>query len=95
MDEQLILERFFQVIALGLRHRDYKHVVKKRKLYMQLVAGIEIDKLLRQYVKREDGPLFKQRVALTHHIVTTTCKNLTDVFYKVPRSNSGRRIRRS
>lgn len=67
MDEQLILERFFQVIALGLRHRDYKHVVKKRKLYMQLVAGIEIDKLLRQYVKREDGPLFKQRVALTHH----------------------------
>ena len=92
MDEKELLLRFFMVVAKGLRHKHYKHVVEKRTKYMQLVAGVGLDKLLRQYVRREDKKLFQQRVTLTQHIVTAICKNLLDPFYKVPRSNSGRRI---
>lgn len=59
---------------------------------MQLVAGVNLDSLLKKYVRREDEALFKQRVDLTQHIVTAVSKNLLDIFYKVPRSNSARRI---
>lgn len=92
MELQDILLRFFQVVAKDLRHKHYNHTVKKHVEYMALVAGVGTDKLLKRYVRREDELLFKQRVALTNHIVTAVCKNLLDPFYKVPRSNSGRRI---
>ena len=92
MEEQQILERFFQTVAFNYTHRHYKHVTKKAVLYNQLVAGVGLDKLLKQYVRREDKNLFDQRVALTHHIVTAVSKNLLSVFYKIPRSNSARRI---
>ena len=86
-----ILERFFQVVSFGLTHKHYDHVVKKRYLYKQLVAGVNLDELLNRYVRRESPELFEQRVRLTNHIVTSVCKNLLDVFYKVPKSNSIRR----
>ena len=92
MNDQDLLLRLYQVVAKGLRHKHYAHVVAKRKRYMQLVAGVGTDKLLKQYVRRESKELFDQRVALTNHIVTSVCKNLLDVFYKVPRSNSANRI---
>lgn len=62
------------------------------KKYRQYVAGEDLDSLLRQFVRREDEKLFEQRVKLTKHIVTAISKNLMDVFFKVPRSNSARRI---
>lgn len=89
--EELIL-RMFQVAAFGLRHADYNHTIAKAKLYDQLVGGRDLDSLLKQYVRREDKNLFQQRVKLTQHIVTAVCDNLLDVFYKVPRSNSARRV---
>lgn len=92
MDNIKLLERFFQVVAFGIRHKHYSHVVKKRKLYRQLVAGEDLDKLLRRFVRREDEHLFKQRVALTNHIVTSVCKNLVNPFYKVPRNTSIKRL---
>lgn len=91
MNEKELLLRFFQVVAYGLRHEHYNHTKNKSKLYMQLVAGVGLDDLLKRYVRREQEALFKQRVELTEHIVTAVCKNLLDVFYKVPRSNSARR----
>lgn len=92
MDKEKLIYRLFQVAAYGLTHKNYSHVEKKAKLYKQLVAGVGIDDLLKQYVRREDKELFKQRVQLTQHIVTSVCKNLMDVFYKIPRSNSARRV---
>lgn len=91
-EDAKLIYRLFQVAAYGLTHRHYAHVTAKAELYGQLVAGVNLDKLLKQFVKREDEELFKQRVALTQHIVTAVCKNLLDVFYKVPRSSSARRI---
>jgi len=92
MELEQILQRFFQVVAKDLKHKHYKHTVDKHTDYMALVAGVGLDKRLRQYVRREDENLFKQRVTLTNHIVTAVSKNLLDPFYKVPRSNSGRRV---
>lgn len=92
MEIEKILLRFFMVVARGLRHKHHAHTVKKHKDYMALVAGVGLDERLEQYVRREDKELFKQRVALTNHIVTAVSKNLLDPFYKVPRSNSGRRV---
>lgn len=87
-----ILERFFQVVAKGLRHKYYAYTLEKNREYMALVAGVGLDKMLKQYVRRENKELFNQRVAITQHIVTAVAKNLLDPFYKVPRSNSGRRV---
>lgn len=86
------LLRLFEVAKFGKTHKHYQHTVDKRTLYKQLVAGVGIDKLLKRFVKRESDELFKQRVVLTQHIVTSICANLLAVFYKVPRSNSARRI---
>ncbi len=92
MEQEKLLLRFFQVVAFGLRHKHYKHTIDKHKTYMQLVAGVGLDELLAQYVRRENADLFAQRKRLTKHVVTAVCKNLMDVFYKVPRSNSARRV---
>lgn len=92
MDEDKILIRLFSVVAKKLRHKRYKHTVDKHKEYMALVAGVGLDDMLKQYVRREDEILFKQRVRLTQHIVTAVAENLLDPFAKVPRSNSGRRL---
>lgn len=92
MDLEKILLRFFLVVAKGLTHKHYAHTVARNKDYMALVAGVGLDERLKQYVRREDKELFEQRVNLTNHIVTAVAKNLLDPFYKVPRSNSGRRV---
>lgn len=92
MDEKEILLRLFQVVAGGLTHSNYAHVTKKRRLYRQLVIGENLDKLLKQFVRREDKELFDQRVALTQHIVTAVCANLLAPRNKVPRSNAGHRV---
>lgn len=92
MTEEQILARFFKVVQKGLRHKHYNRTKEVRKRCQQLVAGIGLDQLLKQYVKRENADLFEQRVRLTNHVVTAVCKNLLDPFYKVPRSNSARRI---
>jgi len=92
MTEKELLERFFKVVSEGKRHKHYGHVVAKKEEYRKLITGKGLDSLLKRFVRRETERLFKQRVDLTVHIVTAVCKNLLDVFYKVPRSNAGRRL---
>ena len=92
MDNKQLLLRLFQVVSGSIRHKHYKHTVAKNKRYMQLVAGVGTDELLKKFVRRETEELFEQRVNLTRHIVTSVCKQLIDVYYKVPRSNSARRL---
>ena len=90
-DEQLLL-RLFQVVHKTLRHKHYQHTVDKRTLYRALVAGVGLDAKLMQFTRREDAIMFDQRKALTQHITTAVCASLLDVFRKVPRSNSARRV---
>lgn len=92
MSDELILKRLFQVVAHGLKHKDYKHVNGKRVLYGQLVAGVGTDNLLRRFVRRESPEIFEQRKLLTQHIVTSVSKNLMDVFYKVPNNPAIREV---
>jgi len=94
MDKELekILLRFFEVVAKDLKHKNYKHVNDLHTDYMAFVAGKGLDDRLKQFVRRENEEFFKQRKDLTCHIVTAVAKNLLDPFYKVPRSNSARRV---
>lgn len=91
MEKDALKSRLLEVAKFDLKHKHYAHTVKKRQRYLQLVAGIGIDKLLRRFVKRESAEMFEQRVRLTQHIVTSVCHNLFAPMYKIPRSNSARR----
>ena len=53
----------------------------------KLVTGDGLDTLLKQVVQREADEAYKQRKAITEHVITTTVKNLMDVTRKVPRAN--------
>lgn len=90
MNVEALQSRLFQVVHGNLTHSYYGHVVAKHKLYMQLIAGVGLDDLLKQFVRTESGDMFKQRKNLTQHIVTSVCRNLLDVRYKIPNSNSAR-----
>ena len=92
MTKEELLIRFFEVAARNERHAFYDLTIARSKKYRQYVAGDNMDELLQQFVRREDKEMFKQRVALTKHITKSICKNLMDVFFKVPRSNTARRI---
>lgn len=92
MTKEQVLERFYNVIEKGLKHDNYDRVVNKAKLYSQLITGEGMDSLLKQFTKRETGELFEQRKDITQHIIQGVCKNLMDVSFKLPRSNSKTRI---
>lgn len=81
------LARLALVVHKGERHTWYSRTIELAALYRKLVTGDGLDDLLRQFVQREDDASFKQRKTLTHHVVTTTVKNLMDVVRKVPRAN--------
>ena len=76
----------------GKTHKYYARTVKLADLYMKLVSGEDMDSLMRQFVKREDDELFKQRKEITQHITASVADNIIDIFNKIPRSNSMNRI---
>lgn len=89
------LVRLVEVVHKDARHVWYKRTTDLAGLYRKLVTGDDLDSLLKQFVSRETDEAFKQRCALTQHVVTTVTKNLMDVFYKVPRSNYQRVLQHS
>lgn len=80
------IKLLIEVIKKGKRHVNYAKNVDRAKLYHTLVTGEDAESLLKMYARRENDDLFKQRVAITQHIFTTTTKSIMDVFYKVPRA---------
>jgi hypothetical protein len=56
--------------------------------YKAFITGEGLDDFLQRFTPTEPEELFKQRLRITKHIVSCVCKNLMDVAYKVPRSNS-------
>ena len=87
-----LLELLIQQIKKDLRHEYYHRTVKKAVLYKQLSSGEDSYKLLKQFVRREDDQLFKQRVQLTQEIHSSIVKNLSDINFKIPRSPGITRI---
>ena len=69
-------------------HAYYKENVDSAKLYRAITSGRGLDDYMHQFKPREDEALFEQRKRITCHIVPSVCKNVRDVEYKVPRSNS-------
>jgi hypothetical protein len=74
-------------ILQGLRHRDYERVRKLAKKYKRLLTGEEPEKLLLQFVQREDAAMFAQRCAITQLITPALCASLRKPFQKVSRNN--------
>ena len=81
------LQRLIEVVGDGARHPFYNRTTQLAALYRKLVTGDGLDDLLRQFTMRESTEAFRQRVAITQHIVTSVVANIMDVFYKIPRSN--------
>lgn len=86
MDKSEIMRRAAFVIR-GARHRWYKRTVEKADLWTTLSTGEGMDKLLKQYARRESEEAFKQRVKITQHITPAVVSRCTAAFYKVPRAN--------
>lgn len=79
------LEHLIKVIK-GYRHPNYQKHIKLSEEYEIFVTGEGLDKYLKQYAKREDAELFKQRKEITQHIVTAVVENILQPFDRVPRS---------
>lgn len=89
---QIGIEYLSQVISKGLTHPNYERVVKKAEKWKAIVTGEGLDPYMRQFHRRESKEMFDQRKELTQHIVQSVCKNIRDIEYKIPRSNSIKRV---
>lgn len=76
-----------ELIKSGEKHRDYDHVVNLSDKYKQLITGDNIDKLLRQFVQREDEVLFKQRCDITKSITPSVANTIKTPFQKITRND--------
>ena len=78
----------WDTVRNNTRHKYYDRTVELAEKYYRFVTGDGLDKDMVQFVRREDATMFQQRKDITKHIIPTVVKNLMDVQYKVPRSNS-------
>ena len=88
MDREEALRVLWDTVRNNTRHEHYKRTVDLADKYYRFVTGDGLDKDMVQFVQREDATMFQQRKDITKHIIPTVVKNLMDVQYKVPRSNS-------
>ena len=79
-------------VIKGLRHQDYDYVVKRTAAWRAIVSGAGLDDYMQQFQQRETEEQFKQRKKLTKQITSSVCKNVRDIEFKVPRSNSITRV---
>lgn len=79
--------KLIEVVEKGLFHANYKRTVDLAELYSQLISGKDINCLLKQFVRREDDEMFKQRVILTQETVPSTCSTVIRTFNKVFRTD--------
>lgn len=81
------LKILISTVKFGRYHRDYKRVVDLAAKYYKLITGEGIETLMRQFSRREDDALFKQRIAYTQHITPSVANTIMSYFYKVGRVN--------
>lgn len=80
------------VVRDNKRHKNYERTVYVADKCYRLTTGEGLEKDLQRFQPRESDEMFEQRLRITKHIVPTVVKNLIDVQYKVPRSNSITRV---
>ena len=79
-------EKLIEIIKNNYTHKDYDRVVKLESTYRAFITDEGLGKRLRQFVKREDSLLFKQRCELTHFIVRPILNSVISVYNKIYRS---------
>lgn len=86
------LEKAYSIITEnithGLKHQHYERVVELSDKYTKLITGENVESLLRQFSRREDDALFKQRVELTNLITPAVSAMIMNPFYRVGRTNN-------
>jgi hypothetical protein len=86
------LQILTNVVRDKKRHEHYERTIKVAEKCYRLSTGDGLEKDLQRFQPRESDEMFEQRLRITKHIVPTIVKNLIDVQYKVPRSNSITRV---
>lgn len=76
----------------GKRHENYDYIVKRTKVWRAIVSGAGLDEFYTQFNQRETKEQFEQRKRITQQITSSVCKNVRDIEFKVPRSNSITRV---
>lgn len=79
-------ELLIDIITNKKRHADYSRTVELSEKYKILLTGDGIEKLLIQFVQREEMLMFEQRVRLTKSITPAVGKMLQKPFFKVVRN---------
>jgi uncharacterized protein (DUF1499 family) len=85
-------DKLIDIIKTGKRHQDYAYIVERTKAWRAIVSGAGLDEYMEQFMQRETDEQFKQRKRLTKQITSSVCKNVRDIEFKVPRSNSITRV---
>jgi len=80
------------VVRTGKRHANYDYIVRRTKVWRAIVSGEGIDEYYHQFNQRETDEQFLQRKRITQQITSSVCKNVRDIEFKVPRSNSITRV---
>lgn len=83
-----------QVEALGVSlidkqvtHKDYERVCGLAKDYLTIITGENMDRMLKQFIKREDQEMFDQRKNITQAITPAVAGSIIKPFYKVSRND--------
>jgi hypothetical protein len=85
-------ELLIDVIRNDKRHEHYDYIVGRTKAWRAIVSGAGLDDYMQQFNQRETEDQFTQRKKLTKQITSSVCKNVRDIEFKVPRSNSITRV---
>lgn len=85
-------QELIEVIRKGKRHENYDYIVNRTKVWRAIVSGKGLDEYYTQFNQRESKEQFEQRKRITQQITSAVCKNVRDIEYKVPRSNSITRV---
>ena len=80
------------IVRKDKRHANYDYIVKRTKVWRAIVSGEGIDEYYHQFNQRETLEQFDQRKRITQQITSSVCKNVRDIEFKVPRSNSITRV---
>lgn len=87
MTEEQILKRLEEVAERKVRHIDYTYTCDLARDYLAFVTGKGLDKMLKQFVRRESEAAFKQRQDITTFVTASVMSNLQAPFRKIFRAN--------
>lgn len=92
MEIQELKDLLIAVVRDNKKHKNYDHTVKVAEKAYRYVTGEGLDDELQQFTPRESEVMFTQRKQFTKHVIPPTLKNIIDIQFKVPRSNSLTRV---